>query len=121
MPWHPRRVSALHLRMYDLRVFLAPSPSRCVWRPGNVSRESSRVLEDGDIVAIDVSVFIGGHHGDTCRTFLCGNVDPATQQLVRVTKAAMNAAIKKCGPGVQYNVIGKTIEDMCDKYGARTS
>ena len=33
---------------------------------------STRPLEEGDIVNIDVTVFIGGHHGDCSETFLVG-------------------------------------------------
>ena len=32
----------------------------------------TRPLEEGDIVNIDVTVFIGGHHGDCSETFLVG-------------------------------------------------
>lgn len=34
----------------------------------------SRSLKDGDIVNIDVTVYLDGFHGDTSRTFLVGNV-----------------------------------------------
>ena len=34
----------------------------------------SRPLEDGDIVNIDITVYLDGYHGDTSRTFLVGNV-----------------------------------------------
>ena len=34
----------------------------------------SRPLEDGDIVNIDITVYLNGYHGDTSRTFLFGNV-----------------------------------------------
>ncbi len=32
----------------------------------------SRPLEDGDIVNIDITVYLDGYHGDTSRTFLVG-------------------------------------------------
>ncbi len=35
---------------------------------------SSRCLEDGDVVNIDITVYLDGYHGDTSRTFLVGNV-----------------------------------------------
>jgi len=35
---------------------------------------SSRPLEDGDIVNIDITVYLDGYHGDTSRTFLVGDV-----------------------------------------------
>jgi methionine aminopeptidase len=34
----------------------------------------SRPLEDGDIVNIDITVYLDEYHGDTSRTFLVGNV-----------------------------------------------
>lgn len=34
----------------------------------------SRPLEDGDIVNIDITIYLDGYHGDTSRTFLVGNV-----------------------------------------------
>ena len=35
----------------------------------------SRPLEDGDVVNIDVTAFIGGMHGDTSATFTVGRID----------------------------------------------
>ena len=39
----------------------------------------SRALQDGDIVNLDVTTYIGGVHGDTNATFFVGDVDPASQ------------------------------------------
>lgn len=65
---------------------------------------------------IDVTVFLDGHHGDTSRMFLVGNVSPEARQLCEVTKEALEAAISICKPGVPYNMIGKTIHDVADKH-----
>ena len=77
----------------------------------------SRPLEDGDIVSIDVSCFLDGHHGDNCRTFYCGNVSDEAKQLVEVTKEALDAAIAICGPGVPYHLIGEKIQSKADQFG----
>ena len=37
-------------------------------------RGYSRKLRDGDIINVDVTVFLDGFHGDTSRTFVVGNV-----------------------------------------------
>ncbi|GAQ88558.1 methionine aminopeptidase [Klebsormidium nitens] len=76
----------------------------------------SRPLEDGDIINIDVTVFLNGYHGDTSATFFCGNVAPEARRLVAATKEALDAAIAICAPGVPYNKIGKTIHAIGDKY-----
>src|SRR6188768_3016275 len=46
----------------------------------------STVLEDGDILNVDVTAYIGGVHGDTNQTFFVGDVDPVSRELVRVTE-----------------------------------
>mmetsp|Transcript_10394 Transcript_10394/g.63420 ORF Transcript_10394/g.63420 Transcript_10394/m.63420 type:complete len:240 (+) Transcript_10394:280-999(+) len=77
----------------------------------------SRKLEDGDIVNIDVTVFLNGFHGDTSKTFLCGNVSEDAKKLVEVTKDSLDAAIAICGPGVQLKRIGEEIQKVADAYG----
>ncbi|KAJ0981485.1 hypothetical protein J5N97_009740 [Dioscorea zingiberensis] len=76
----------------------------------------SRPLEDGDIINIDVTVYLNGYHGDTSATFLCGDVDDEAKKLVQVTRESLNKAISICGPGVKYSKIGKTIHDHADKF-----
>ncbi|GKD37664.1 methionine aminopeptidase 1A, partial [Tanacetum coccineum] len=44
-----------------------------------------RKLEDGDIVNIDVSIYYKGVHGDLNENYFVGNVDEASQQLVKCT------------------------------------
>lgn len=76
----------------------------------------SRPLEDGDIINIDVTVYLNGYHGDTSATFLCGNVDEKAVKLVQVTKECLDKAISICAPGVEYKKIGRTIQDIADKH-----
>jgi methionyl aminopeptidase len=70
-----------------------------------------RALQDGDIVNIDVTIFLDGVHGDTDATFLVGEVDETSQRLVRVTEECMWRAIEQVRPGAPFNVIGKAIEE----------
>jgi methionyl aminopeptidase len=41
----------------------------------------SRSLEEGDIVNIDVTVYLNGYHGDTSKTFYCGEVDDEAKKI----------------------------------------
>ena len=59
----------------------------------------STVIEDGDIVNIDVTAFIGGVHGDSNATFLAGDVDEEARLLVERTHEATMRAIKAVRPG----------------------
>nr|CCA19517.1 methionine aminopeptidase putative [Albugo laibachii Nc14] len=77
----------------------------------------SRPLADGDIINIDVSVYIGGFHGDTSRMYEVGTVEESSEQLIRVTNEALKASIKKCAPCVRFSVIGDVVEDICEKNG----
>lgn len=70
----------------------------------------SRKLQEGDIVNVDVTAFIGGVHGDTNATFCVGEVDEASKSLIRATRAAMHAGIATVRPGSRVNEIGRAIE-----------
>jgi methionyl aminopeptidase len=71
----------------------------------------SRALRDGDIVNIDVTLFMNGVHGDTNATFFVGDVDPESRRLVRVTEECMWRGIEAVHPGRPVNDIGRAIQD----------
>ena len=77
----------------------------------------SRPLEDGDIVNIDITAYLGGVHGDTDATSLCGDVDEESRLLVERTREAMMRGIKAAVPGRQVNVIGRVIESYAKRFG----
>jgi methionyl aminopeptidase len=74
------------------------------------------ILEDGDICNIDITAFIGGVHGDTNATFLCGDVDEEARLLVERTKEATMRAIAAVKPGRPVNVIGRVIESYAKRF-----
>ncbi|HEY6422501.1 MAG TPA: type I methionyl aminopeptidase [Pseudonocardiaceae bacterium] len=77
----------------------------------------STVIEDGDIVNIDVTAFIGGVHGDTNATFLAGNVSEEDRLLVERTHEATMRGIRAVRPGRKLNVIGRVIEAYAKRFG----
>ncbi|MCP2169664.1 methionyl aminopeptidase [Goodfellowiella coeruleoviolacea] len=77
----------------------------------------STVIEDGDIVNIDVTAYIGGVHGDTNATFLAGDVSEEARLLVERTHEATMRAIRAVRPGRQLNVIGRVIEAYAKRFG----
>ena len=77
----------------------------------------STVIEDGDIVNIDVTAFIGGVHGDTNATFLAGDVAEQDRLLVERTREALMRGIRAVRPGRQLNVIGRVIEAYAKRFG----
>ena len=70
----------------------------------------SRALADGDIVNIDITVFLDGVHGDTSVTFEVGDVDDHSRLLVRETRAAMYLGIEAVKDSAPVSAIGKAIE-----------
>jgi methionyl aminopeptidase len=77
----------------------------------------STVIQDGDIVNIDVTAFIGGVHGDTNATFLAGDVADEDRLLVERTREATLRAIKAVRPGRELNVVGRVIESYAKRFG----
>ncbi len=76
----------------------------------------SRPLANGDIVNIDVTVFLDGVHGDTSMTFLVGEVDEWSRLLVRETYESLKRGIDAVRPGAGINMIGKAIETHARKH-----
>jgi methionyl aminopeptidase len=76
-----------------------------------------RVVEDGDIVNVDITAYLGGVHGDTNATFLAGAVDTETRALVERTREALDRAIRAVRPGRRVNVIGRVIEAYAARFG----
>lgn len=90
-------------------------PRSCCTSVNNVVSHGipdDRPLEDGDIVNIDVTVYLNGYHGDTSSTFLVGDVDEPGRDLVQMTNATLEAGIDACGPGRPFNCIGKAIFEV---------
>jgi methionyl aminopeptidase len=77
----------------------------------------ARRLQDGDIVNVDVTAYIEGVHGDTSATFLVGDVDERSAQLVADTREAMHAGISVVRPGARIYEIGRAIEDVANPKG----
>jgi methionyl aminopeptidase len=68
-----------------------------------------RALVDGDIVNLDVTIFLDGVHGDTNATFLVGEVDAESRRLVEVTHECLLEGIAAVRPGRPISDIGAAI------------
>ncbi len=70
----------------------------------------SKILKDGDIVNIDVTVIKDGWHGDTSRMYYVGKPDVRAQRLCTVTFEAMMLGIEQVRPGATLGDIGAAIQ-----------
>lgn len=76
----------------------------------------SRVLEDGDVINLDVTIYLNGVHGDTNATFAVGNISEQDKHLMAVTEECMWHGIEVVKPGVMINEIGRAIEVHAKKH-----
>ncbi|HEX2048944.1 MAG TPA: type I methionyl aminopeptidase [Acidimicrobiales bacterium] len=76
-----------------------------------------RALVDGDIVNLDVTVYLDGVHGDTNATFLVGEVDEESRRLVAVTHECLLEGIEAVRPGRPISDIGAAIETYAHAAG----
>ncbi|XP_014273378.1 methionine aminopeptidase 1D, mitochondrial isoform X2 [Halyomorpha halys] len=77
----------------------------------------SRPLQNGEILNVDVTVYLNGVHGDCSAMFFVGEVDPDAIKLCNATKEALEAGISACKPGQPFSVIGKVIEQTAREKG----
>lgn len=75
------------------------------------------VIENGDIVNVDITAYLGGFHGDNNKTVAVGNVEAPTLELVKNTQEAMMRGIRAVKPGREINVIGRAIESYAKRFG----
>ncbi|KAF4170660.1 hypothetical protein CNMCM8694_004501 [Aspergillus lentulus] len=79
-----------------------------------------RVLLDGDILNLDVSLYHGGYHADLNETYYVGDkakADPDSVRLVETTREALDMAIEIVKPGVPIREFGKIIEKHATSRG----
>jgi methionyl aminopeptidase len=74
----------------------------------------AKVLKDGDIVNIDVTVIKDGWHGDTSRMYFVGEPSIKAKRLVEVTREAMFRGIRVVKPGATLGDIGHAIQTYAE-------
>ena len=74
-----------------------------------------KVLKNGDIVNIDVTVIDNEWHGDTSRMYHVGKVPAHADRLVRITKDCLFAGIEEVKPGASLGDIGAAIQELAEK------
>jgi methionyl aminopeptidase len=75
-----------------------------------------RVLVDGDIINIDVTVILDGWHGDSSRMYVAGEASTKAKLLMDVTYDAMMKGIAAIRPGATLGDIGHAIQTHVEKH-----
>lgn len=76
-----------------------------------------KVVKNGDIVNIDITVIKEKYHGDTSRMFLVGEASIAAKRLTSITYDCMWRGIKAVKPGASLGDIGHAIQSHAERSG----
>ncbi|MEO0830148.1 MAG: type I methionyl aminopeptidase [Pseudomonadota bacterium] len=74
-----------------------------------------KVLKDGDILNVDVTVIVDGWFGDTSRMYVAGNLSRKAERLIQVTHDALMVGIEAVRPGNTFGDIGYAIQTYVEK------
>ncbi|SDW79842.1 type I methionyl aminopeptidase [Litoreibacter albidus] len=69
-----------------------------------------KLLKDGDILNIDVTVIVDGWFGDTSRMYVAGKPNRKAERLIQVTHDALFEGIMAVKPGNTFGDIGHAIQ-----------
>ncbi len=75
-----------------------------------------RVLEDGDILNIDVTVILNGWFGDTSRMYVAGTPSTKAARLIDVTYEALMLGLAEVKPGAHLGDIGAAIQKYVETH-----
>ena len=76
-----------------------------------------KVLKNGDIVNLDITVIKDGWHGDTSRMFAVGEASIQAKRLIQITYEAMWVGIDHVKPGARLGDIGHAIQRFAENHG----
>jgi methionyl aminopeptidase len=71
---------------------------------------SPKILKDGDILNVDVTVIVDGWFGDTSRMYVAGNLSRKAERLIQITHDALMKGIEAAKPGNTFGDIGNAIQ-----------
>ncbi len=77
----------------------------------------SRLLREGDIVNVDVTIYLDGMHGDCSASIGVGAIDDASRDLLDITHRCLMHGIATVKPGSLIREIGKAIEGLAGEHG----
>lgn len=76
-----------------------------------------RILKDGDILNIDVTVIKDGYYGDNSKMYIVGEPPIRSQKLVEAAQEALYVGLRAVKPGVRLNEIGKAVQKYTESQG----
>ncbi|HWL67407.1 MAG TPA: type I methionyl aminopeptidase [Geminicoccus sp.] len=108
---HGALPAPLGYRGYPFATCMSPNEVVCHGMPND------RPLAAGDLLKIDITVELGGWHGDCCRTFAVGEIDARRRLLLEVSEAALAAGVAAVRPGGRLSAIGRAVQELVEAAG----
>jgi methionyl aminopeptidase len=108
---HGAEPAPLGYRGYRFATCMSPNEVVCHGMP------DGRPLAEGDLLKVDVTVKLGGWHGDSCRTFPVGLVDERRSRLVATTREALELGIRAVRPGGRLSELARAIQGHVEGRG----
>jgi len=71
-------------------------------------------LKDGDIINVDVTVYLNGFHGDTSKTFYVGEPGVKARKVTEVSRISLQKGIEVVKPGAALGDIGHAIQTYAE-------
>ena len=76
-----------------------------------------RILRDGDIISVDVTVEYNGYIGDNAVTVPVGAIAPRVAELLQVTAEALQLGIKQAAVGNRIGDISHAVQTYVEAHG----
>ncbi len=78
---------------------------------------SSRRLEEGQVLSVDVGAVKNGYYGDAAKTFAVGKISDEKNKLMEVTEKALRLGIENAVAGNHVEDISQAIQDYVEQNG----
>jgi methionyl aminopeptidase len=78
---------------------------------------STRPLQAGDILSLDMGAVVEGYYGDAAVTLPVGEISTEAARLLRVTRESLERAIEAARPGARLTEISRAVQSHAEANG----
>lgn len=74
----------------------------------------NKILQNGDIINVDVTVVLNGWHGDSSRMYAVGKINNKSEMLIKTTYECLMRGVEIAKPGKFFGDIGYEIQQYAE-------
>jgi methionyl aminopeptidase len=78
---------------------------------------STRPLQEGDILSLDMGAVVDGYYGDAAVTLPIGRISAEAERLLRVTQECLDRAVRAAQPGGRLAEISRAVQEHAEANG----